>query len=203
VSRWCPPARSPSRLEDADTPRPTLFLDRDGCLIVDRHYLSDPAGVVLMPRAGEALRAARAAGYRLIGVSNQSGLGRGFFSADAFAAVMRRLDTLLRDAGAGLDAYYYCPHAPSDRCACRKPATGLLDEAAADFTWEPDRSWTIGDKLADVDLGLAAGLGAVLVRTGYGEAQEPLLAGRTERDDVIVADDLAAAVVAVLARGRR
>jgi histidinol-phosphate phosphatase family protein len=202
MSLWLPPARRDDTGSVATgEPRPALFLDRDGCLIEERHYLADPAAVTLLPGVGDALRRARTAGYLLIAVSNQSGLGRGRFTIAELEAVMARCDELLVAAGAGLDAYFYCPHAPADHCPCRKPALGLLAEAARRFAWDPRRSWVIGDKQSDVDLGIRAGIGALLVRTGYGSAEERRLAGRSARDAVTVVDDLSAAVAGILAGG--
>jgi histidinol-phosphate phosphatase family protein len=172
-----------------------LFLDRDGVIIVDRHYLDDPADVQLEAGVPAALRRARASGYRLVGLSNQSGLGRGLFDLATFAAVMARLDALLRAEGCALDAFFYCPHAPADACACRKPAPGLLREAAREMDWEPERSAMVGDKLADVDLALDGGLQPILVRTGHGAGAEASLGGRV---GVPVCDDLAAAVAWLL-----
>ena len=124
---------------------PALFLDRAGVLIVDRDYLADPGGVEMVPGVPKALVQAAAAGYALIGLSNQSGLGRGRFGPAQLAAVMSRVDAELAGHGAELDAMYYCPHAPADQCRCRKPGPGLLEEAAASFEWPADRSWVIGD----------------------------------------------------------
>jgi len=180
---------------------PAIFVDRDGCLIVERHYLADPELVELIPGAAAALRSAREAGYLLIGLSNQSGVGRGRFGEDELAAVFARLHALLDAEGAALDGYFYCPHAPEEGCVCRKPEPGLLAEAAEYFVWDERRSWTVGDKISDLDLGLRAGLGSVLVRTGYGRDQEGDLGDRHSRGDVVVADDLPAAVAAILARG--
>ena len=192
MSRWPPLERDPAAPAAS---RPTLFLDRDGVIIVDRHYLDDPADVQLEAGVPAALRRARASGYRLVGLSNQSGLGRGLFDLATFAAVMARLDALLRDEGCALDAFFYCPHAPVDACACRKPAPGLLHEAAREMAWEPERSAMVGDKLADVDLALDAGLQPILVRTGHGVGAEAALGGRV---GVPVCDDLAAAVAWLL-----
>ena len=190
MSRW--PA---TPLPAAGAPAPALFLDRDGVLIVEKDYLDDAGHVEVFPGVTEALRRAQAAGFLLVGVSNQSGLGRGCFTAADFDAVMGRLDELLRAAGVPLDAFFFCPHAPEDGCACRKPAPGLLEEASRHLAWDPARSWVIGDKISDVDLALGAGLRACLVRTGYGSQQERRLG---ERSPVLVADDLLAAVVAIL-----
>lgn len=188
MSRWPPLERAPAA---PATPRPTLFLDRDGVIIVDRHYLDDPADVQLEAGVAAALRRARNCGYQLVGLSNQSGLGRGLFDTAAFAAVMARFDALLHAEGCALDAFFYCPHAPAARCACRKPAPGLLHEAARELAWEPARSAMVGDKLADVDLARGCGLHPILVRTGQGVAAEAAL---RERVGVTVCDDLAAAV---------
>jgi len=180
---------------------PTLFLDRDGVVVRDKDYLSDPAEVEILPGVAEAMIRARQAGFQLIGVSNQSGIGRGYFGVAELRAVMARLTSDLKAAGAWLDGFYYCPHAPDDKCSCRKPGVGLLTEAAGDFRWDPALSWVIGDKSSDVGLGLAAGLGAALVRTGYGATQEAVVTRRWPgASRLIVADDLASAVSAILDR---
>jgi histidinol-phosphate phosphatase family protein len=192
--RW-PDLPDPARAMAADR---VLFIDRDGVLIVEKDYLRDPAQVELVAGVPEALRAARAAGYALVGLSNQSGLGRGRFTPAQFAAVMGRLEALLADAGCALDAFFYCPHAPEHGCHCRKPAPGLLEEAARCLAWDAARSWMLGDKISDVDLALGAGLRPVLVRTGYGREQESQLG---DRAGVLVAADLPAAVAGILAEG--
>ena len=183
---------------------PALFLDRDGVVVVEKDYLRDPESVELMPGVAETMRAAAAAGFLIIGVSNQSGLGRGRFSPDDFSAVMSRIDEMLAEQGAGFDGFYFCPHAPQDGCGCRKPATGLLDEAAASCRWDAGRSWVVGDKASDVALGRNGGMGAVLVRTGYGAEQEGTVA-RLWQDDprVLVAADLPAAFAAILRAAKR
>lgn len=181
--------------------KPTLFLDRDGVLIEDRDYLADPAGVAVLPGVAAAMKRARQAGFQLVGVSNQSGIGRGYFEVEQFDAVMTELAARLKRAGAGWDGFFYCPHAPDAGCDCRKPRPGLLQEAAAVFRWLPEMSWVVGDKASDVELGLAAGLGAVLVRTGYGrEQEEKVLRMWPAAERLLVADDLSAAVDAILAR---
>lgn len=189
------------RAPSAAVPRegPALFIDRDGVVIVDRDYLADPAGVALLPGVPEALRAAAAAGFALVGISNQSGMGRGRFGQAELASVMARVDQALAEAGAGLDAMYYCPHAPQDGCRCRKPGPGLLEEAAAAFRWDAERSWVIGDKASDVELGRRHGLGAVLVATGYGAGERARVAAAHPGDErVLFAADLASAVTAII-----
>lgn len=178
---------------------PALFLDRDGVVIVDRDYLSDPDGVELVPGAAAAMARAAAAGYLLIGLSNQSGLGRGRFGPAELEAVMARVDLELARHGVAFDAMYYCPHAPADGCRCRKPGPGLLEEAAASFRWDASRSWVIGDKASDVDLGRRHGLGAVLVGTGHGAGEGAAVATAWPDDPLVVlAADLAAAVGLIL-----
>lgn len=181
------------------TARPALFLDRDGVVIADENYLGDPAMVRLLPGVGAAMAAARKAGYLLIGVSNQSGIGRGYFSENEFEQVMQRLEELLGREGVTFDSFHYCPHAPDAHCSCRKPQPGLLEEAQGYHSLDLNRSWVIGDKSSDVALGRAAGLGSVLVRTGYGICQEPAVREKWAGDPrVLVADDLPAAVQAIL-----
>ena len=177
---------------------PALFLDRDGVVIVDRGYLGDPDQVELLPGVAETMCAASAAGYLLIGVSNQSGLGRGLFTAEDLARVMARVDHHLAREGTCFHGSYYCPHAPQEACGCRKPAAGLLDEAGKTCRWDSARSWVVGDKASDVAFGRNNGLGAVLVRTGYGSDHQDAVK-RQWKDDprVLVAADLPAAFAAI------
>ncbi len=188
----------PCHSDESSDIRPALFLDRDGVVIVDRDYLGDPAEVELIPGAAETMRDAAEAGYLLIGVSNQSGLGRGLFTIRQFTEVMNRLDKMLAQNGTGFDGFYYCPHAPADHCVCRKPAIGLLEEAAHTCRWDEGSSWVVGDKASDVSLARAGGMGAVLVRTGHGASyeQEVREMGKTD-SRVLIADDLPAAYAAL------
>lgn len=179
---------------------PVLFLDRDGVIIVDKDYLSDPDGVELVPGAAAAMAQAAARGRLLVGLSNQSGVGRGLFGHAELSAVMARVDAVLADEGVTLDAMYYCPHAPGQGCRCRKPGPGLLEEASASFAWDPARSWVIGDKASDVELGRRHGLGAVLVATGHGSGQEDAVRAAWPGDArVLFADDLPGAIARILA----
>ena len=131
---------------------PAFFLDRDDTLMVNCPYLCEPSRVALFPGATEGLRAFRNAGYRLIVVSNQSGLGRGYFTREQLSAVTNRLVELLAAGGVSLDAIYYCPHTPDENCNCRKPRTGLIEAACRDFAIDLAKSWMIGDKAADLEL---------------------------------------------------
>ena len=145
-----------------------VFLDRDGTVIVERHYLHDPDGVELLPGAAEGLRHMQSLGLRLVVVTNQSGVGRGYFGRDAVERVHGRLLELLESEGVDLDAIYLCPHTPDEACSCRKPLPGLIQRAAFDLGVDPRRSFVIGDKPCDVDLGLVVNATTFLVTTGYG-----------------------------------
>jgi D-glycero-D-manno-heptose 1,7-bisphosphate phosphatase len=171
-----------------------LFLDRDGTLIEDRHYLADPAGVALIPGAGEALARIGQAGIPVVVVTNQSGIGRGLFGEEEFRAVQRRLEEELAAHGARLDAVYHCPHAPDadPPCDCRKPLPGLFQRAARDLELELEGSWFVGDRLRDVLPGLELGGRAALLVTGdAGEAAPegvPVFSAWEPLADALLAD---------------
>jgi D-glycero-D-manno-heptose 1,7-bisphosphate phosphatase len=150
------------------TQRRFVVLDRDGTLIVERHYLSAPEQVELIPGVGEGLRQLRELGLGLILITNQSALGRGFFDQARLDAIHERLRELLRAEGVYLDGIYVCPHMPDDDCLCRKPRTGLLDLAARELDFNGPASFVIGDKSCDIELGQRAGATTFLVLTGYG-----------------------------------
>ncbi|WP_018125857.1 D-glycero-beta-D-manno-heptose 1,7-bisphosphate 7-phosphatase [Desulfovibrio oxyclinae] len=149
-----------------------ILLDRDGTVIHDRHYLKDPEEVELLPGAAEGLRKLRRIGYRLAILTNQSGVGRGYYTEDEVRACNRRLEELLRKEGVVIDATLHCPHAPEDNCDCRKPAPGLMYQAAEELGFDPEKAWMIGDKYADIRLGADTGATPVLVRTGKGAKEE-------------------------------
>lgn len=148
--------------------RRVVFLDRDGTLNVEVHYLSDPAQVELLPGVGEGLAALQRAGYLLVVLSNQSGIARGYFTEATLSRIHARLAELLRGHGATLDGIYYCPHAPDSECSCRKPKPGLGLRAAQEIGADLSRAVIVGDKACDIELGRALGCKTVLVRTGWG-----------------------------------
>jgi D-glycero-D-manno-heptose 1,7-bisphosphate phosphatase len=166
-----------------------VVLDRDGTIIVEREYLSDPRGVELLPGAVAGLRHLRSLGLRLVVVTNQSGVGRGYFDEAQLERINARMLDLLATEGVHLDGLYYCPHMPEDRCTCRKPQPGLLLRAAEDFEFDPPTSFVVGDKVADIELGRRVGATTLLVRTGYGVQVE---SDRSVSADHVV-DDLEAA----------
>jgi D-glycero-D-manno-heptose 1,7-bisphosphate phosphatase len=167
--------------------RPALFLDRDGVINVEVEYLSDPARVALIPGSAAAIARINAAGIPVVVVTNPSGLARGKYGAAEFAAVTARIAEQLAAEVARLDATYHCPHHPAGRvpelailCDCRKPGPKLLLDAARDLDLDVPRSILVGDKASDLGAARAAGCRAVLVRTGYGDTEEPTLPFRAD-----------------------
>ncbi|MBI1799399.1 MAG: HAD family hydrolase [Candidatus Eisenbacteria bacterium] len=172
------------------SPRGAVFLDRDGTLVVERGYLADPDDLELLPGVPEALRDLAAAGFALIVISNQSGVGRGLFPLARVHQAMARLRTLLRARGIELDAIYFCPHRPDAGCDCRKPGAALLERASDDLGIALSRSFMVGDKLIDARAGHNAGSRGVLVRTGYGRDEERANPGPGMAPPERVFDDL-------------
>jgi heptosyltransferase-2 len=198
------PSDAPTPLAEpaaAGRPAPVVFLDRDGTLNRDVGYLCDPNQMELLPRVAAALRDLRAAGVRTVIVTNQSGVARGALTEAQLHRIHERLGRLLEAQGASIDAMYYCPHHPDDRCHCRKPDTGLVERAREQLSLELDRSAVVGDKLADVQLAHRIGATSVLVRTGHGEqVLKDWPVG--ERPPDHVANDLHAAVQWILGHWR-
>jgi D-glycero-D-manno-heptose 1,7-bisphosphate phosphatase len=179
--------------------RPAVFLDRDGTLIEDRHYLRDSADVHLLPGAAEALRRINGAGLAAVVVTNQSGIARGLLTEEDYQASVRRLDALLEGEAARIDAHYHCPHLPeiSGGCDCRKPGPLLYQRAAEDLGLDLRRSWWIGDRLRDIEAAARFGGRGALVLTGAGREESR----RPGADRWPTAPDLAAAVRVILAAG--
>jgi histidinol-phosphate phosphatase family protein len=169
-----------------------VFLDKDGTLIEDIPYNVDPEKIRLAPGAAEGLAMLHESGYRLVVVSNQSGVARGHFAEQALAGVERSLRRLLEAFGVPLDGFYYCPHHPDGtvapyavECSCRKPAPGMLRRAAAELRLDLSESWMIGDILDDVECGRRAGCRTVLIDNGN---ETKWKSGRRRRPHHVVAD---------------
>ena len=150
-------------MSDPSRSEGVVILDRDGTIVVDRGYLGDPAGLEFEPGAVEGLQWLYARSYRLIVISNQSGVGRGYFPLDRLDAMNARLNSMVEDVGVRLDGIYCCPHAPDENCACRKPALGLMREAALELEFDPAMAVVVGDKETDIDFGRRAGATTVLI----------------------------------------
>lgn len=149
-----------------------VLLDRDGTIIVEKNYLSDPNGVELIPHAAPALRKLKELGLGLIVISNQAGVGRGYFNLKTLEAIHQRLKKILKNEGVDLDGIYFCPHTPENDCSCRKPKIGLVEKAANEHNFDPKLCFVVGDKKVDIDLGKNIGTTTILVRTGYGKQVE-------------------------------
>jgi D-glycero-D-manno-heptose 1,7-bisphosphate phosphatase len=143
-------------------------LDRDGTIIVERGYLSDPEQVELIPGAANGLRQLSKMGLGLVVITNQSGISRGLFDQERLDLIHRLLHELLDAEGVYLDGIYFCPHLPEANCPCRKPEPGLLELAAKELDFDPQASFVIGDKACDIGLGRRVGATTFLVRTGCG-----------------------------------
>ena len=157
--------------------RPAAFLDRDGTIVREVDFLTDPEQLELLPGAARALRRLERAGYARVLITNQSGVARGYLSEARLHEVHRQLRRMLSEAGASLDAIYYCPHHPSAgeppyrrACDCRKPAAGMLERATDALGLDPRRSFTVGDSLRDLQAAAPLGIEGVLVETGKGSA---------------------------------
>jgi D-glycero-D-manno-heptose 1,7-bisphosphate phosphatase len=161
-------------------------------VIAERNYLSDPEQVELLSGAGAGLKRLRELGLGLVLLTNQSAIGRGMFDHDRLGLIHERLAELLATHGVSFDGIYYCPHIPSEGCACRKPQPEMLRRAGVELKFDPARSFVIGDKACDIDLGRATGATTVLVRTGYGAEVEKT---RAASPDYIVNDLSEAALV--------
>lgn len=145
------------------------MMDRDGTINVERHYLSDPVDLELLPGAAEGIRALNEAGLGVAVVTNQSGLARGYFDVATLDQIHARLHDLLAGCGASVDGIYVCPHHPDDGCRCRKPGPGLAEQVAAAMQVDLSRCFVVGDKECDVELGHGVGATTILVLTGYGK----------------------------------
>lgn len=156
-----------------------VFLDRDGTINVEKDYLHRIADFEFIPGVPAAIRRLKAAGFLVIVVTNQSGVARGYYDEAAVAALHGHIQQQLADFGTAIDAFYHCPHHPIEGvggyrvdCDCRKGSPGMLLQAAGEYGIDLDRSFMVGDKLADIEAGHAAGCHSILVRTGYGVADE-------------------------------
>ena len=165
-----------------------FFLDRDGVVIEQVHYLHDPEQVKLIPGVAETLKEIHRRGYLAVVITNQSGVGRGYFTMDDVKKVNARMEELIRqENGEYLDGIYICPHAPDVECQCRKPLPGLFIQAKAELDIDLAASVMVGDRRSDLISGQNAGCSrSFLVRTGYGagEEKEGRAAGFTVCDDL-------------------
>lgn len=172
-----------------------VFLDRDGTLNREKGYLHDWKDWEWLPGVPGALARLNAAGFRLVVVSNQSGMARGYYGEAEWLKLNGKIDSSLAATGARIDGYYFCPHHPAftGPCDCRKPGPGLILRAAEDLEIDLSASWLVGDKASDIAAGLAAGCRPILVLSGYGMSERcktppsvPVCAGLAEAAELII-----------------
>ena len=187
--------------------RPALFMDRDGTISEEVGYVNHPSRFRLFPYTAEAIKLLNQSGWLAIVVTNQAGVARGYFSEDIIVQIHEQVERELHDSSARLDAIYYCAHHPSVGeppyrldCDCRKPKTGLIDRAAADFEIDLERSWMVGDRYGDLELAGNAGLHAAFVLSGYGRGEWEYQRGSWKIQPELVAEDLLDAVQQIVER---
>lgn len=181
--------------------RRAVFLDRDGTINVEKDYLFRPSDFEFIPGAPQAIARLKQAGFLVIVVTNQSGVARGYFTENEVHCLHDYIQRELNRFDCAIDAFYLCPHHPEHGqgtykidCSCRKGQPGMLLQAASDHGIDLSRSFMVGDKIADVEAGRAAGCRAILVRTGYGTTE----AEKIEAHDAVIVNDLVQAADYIL-----
>lgn len=189
------------------TTSPAVFLDRDGTLIEDVGYLDRVERLSIFSYSVESVRLLNRAGYKVVIITNQAGVARGFFKEAFLAEIHGEIRSRFAAGGATIEGVYYCPHHPDAtvpeykrQCECRKPLPGLLRAAAQDLSLDLSRSFVVGDRWLDVRVGHAVGAESILIRTGYGRSEE--LNKPADLPSVPVAENLVEAVSWILARPR-
>ncbi|MDT7041811.1 D-glycero-beta-D-manno-heptose 1,7-bisphosphate 7-phosphatase [Candidatus Nitronereus thalassa] len=174
--------------------RPTLFFDRDGTLNRDTGYIKSPEELVLFPGVVEAIKQCNDLGMPVMVVTNQSGLARGFFTTEDLESIHQHLKDQLCNGGAWIDDIFVCPHHPDDGCECRKPNPGMIEQAAARYSIDLEKSYVVGDKYIDVELAARSGLKGVLVKTGPSSEEAHCMIQANQLSVVFIADGLKDAV---------
>lgn len=168
--------------------KPAIFLDRDGTINEDRGYLGNPNQVRILPGVADALALLKEKGWLLVVISNQSGIGRGYYGHEDLHTVQNRIEAELKTYGIIFDGCYFCPHDPKDKCTCRKPEPGLLLQAAAEMDLDLKRSWMIGDKLSDIIAGERAGCHPILIEVNQiSNSHQEIPEGVTFQPDLLSA----------------
>jgi D,D-heptose 1,7-bisphosphate phosphatase len=151
---------------------PAVFLDRDGTLNIDPGYIGDPSNLKLFPGTGEALFKLKSSGFKLLVISNQSGIARGLITEENVRKVNLQLNNILSASNVAIDKFYYCPAHPDfsteEECECRKPSTKMVYQAANEFSIDLRRSYFVGDSISDIECAHNSGMKSVLVLTGQG-----------------------------------
>ena len=182
-----------------------VFLDRDGTVNEQMGYINHKSRFILLPGVGQAIRRLNEAGVPVVVATNQSGLARGYFPPALLDEVHAKMVQELAEDGAKVDGIYICPHHPEAKeeqyrkaCACRKPKTGLLEQAAADLNLDLGKSFMVGDRWSDLECGDRVGATPVLVLTGYGRGDLEYIGPQKELQPELIAEDLGQAVEQIL-----
>lgn len=185
--------------------KPVVFLDRDGTINYDAGYINHTDSFVMYPYASQAVRMLNMEGYLVVVITNQSGLARGFFNLDTMNEIHDKMKDTFEKMGAHIDGIYYCPHDPNAKvaeykavCNCRKPETGLIEQALKELPIDKNKMYFIGDKHSDILAGYRSGCKTIMVKTGYGKGD---LINKSASWDVkpdMVADTLLDAVKLIL-----
>ena len=182
-----------------------IFMDRDGTISEEAGYINHISRFQLLPGTIEAIRLINQSSFKAIVITNQSGVGRGYFPEGLVQKVHDKMNTLLHEGDAYLDKIYYCPHHPQAvsgkyriDCNCRKPKPGMLEKAAEEFNLDFSQSYVIGDKYTEIALGHAVGSKSILVLTGYGRGEFEFFSRQWEHKPHFVAENLLSAVNRIL-----
>jgi D-glycero-D-manno-heptose 1,7-bisphosphate phosphatase len=177
---------------------PAVFLDRDGTINEEMGYINHLSRFRIFSQAAPAIRRLNEAGLKVVVISNQSGVARGYFSAALLEEVNQRLTEILAAGGARLDGLYLCTHHPEEGCPCRKPQPELILQAAQDLDLDLARSYLVGDRYNDIQTAANAGVKGILALTGYGRGELEFVGDRAPVQPVYVAQDLEDAAAWIL-----
>lgn len=176
---------------------PAVFLDRDGTINHDKNYLSDEKDLRIYVFVKKAILKLRKAGFKIVVVTNQSGVARGYITTAKLKKINNKLKEMLKKQGVNIDGIYFCPHGPDDKCSCRKPKTGMVLQAAKDLNIDLKKSYTVGDSIRDYMLGYNFGGKGILVLTGHGK-QQALKIKKEKQKPLAVVKNLHTAVKIIL-----
>ena len=185
---------------------PTVFIDRDGTINFDAGYINHPDSFVMYPFAPQAIRMLNIHGFLTIIITNQSGLARGFFTEEVLNNIHSKMYDIFQKNGAKIDKLYYCPHDPNakiekykQKCNCRKPMTGMIEQAFSEMPINKSRTYFIGDKYSDIQTGYKSGCKTIMVKTGYGNGETLYSLNKWEIKPDSICDNLLDAVKIILA----
>ncbi|RPJ22778.1 MAG: HAD family hydrolase [Desulfobacteraceae bacterium] len=188
--------------------KPAVFIDRDGTINEQMGYVNHLSRFRILPRVPQAIRMLNRHGFLVVVVSNQSGVARGYYSLDLVKTLHHLLVTRIREKKGTIDGIFFCPHHPagsvpefSRDCDCRKPKTGLIEQARKSFEIDLQRSFVVGDMCTDMELAQRAGVPGVMVKTGYGLGEIEYILPRKTAKPAHLAEDLLDAVRWIIGRG--